>query len=221
MAVVGLQINSRGTYADGRAFGEVGAYERIDATVEYAVDPANEANREIVDLDIMPKAADGLVHFTGDLTLIKPVDDARGNRRLLIDVVNRGRVRVVPWFNLVDPSNPGPGDIPAGDGFLFENGWTVASVGWQWDVYRSPTMLSLDAPVAPVRGQVLVEINPDRVEHTRLLANRIHKPHKAADVNDPDATLYAKDWEDGPYEKIARDRWHGQAVVPVQPCGGK
>jgi hypothetical protein len=219
MAVVALQINNRGPYANGRAFGEVGAYERIDAIVEYAVDPANEANHQIIDLDLVQKAADGLVHFTGDLTLIKPVDDAKGNGRLLTDVVNRGRNRVVPTFNLVDPSNPGPGDIPAGDGFLFELGWTVACVGWQWDVYRSSTLMALDAPIASVRGQVLVEINPDRIEHTRLLANRIHKPHKAANLNDPDAVLYVKDWEDGPYEKIARDRWRfaketGSGVEP-------
>ena len=207
MAVVGLQINSREPYAGGRAFGAAGPYERIDATIEYAVDPANEANRQIIDLDLAPKSGDGLVHFTGDLTLLKPADGAKGNRRLLTDVVNRGRKRVVPTFNLVDPANPGPGDLPAGDGFLFENGWTVASVGWQWDVYRSPTLMSLDAPIAPVRGQVLVEICPDRVERTRLLANRIHKPHRAADLNDPEAALYVKDWEDGPYETIARDRW--------------
>lgn len=207
MAIVGVQITNRGPYADGKAFGDVGAYERIDATVEYAVDPANEANLQIIDLDLAPKAADGLVHFTGDLTLLKPSDDSKGNRRLLTDVVNRGRKRVVPTFNLVDPSNPGPGELPPGDGFLFEEGWSVAMVGWQWDVYRSATMMSLDAPIAPVRGQVLVEINPDRVEHTRLLANRIHKPHKAADLNDPDAVLYVKDWEDGPTEVVDRNLW--------------
>ena len=42
MAIVGLRITNRGRYADGKTFGEVGAYERIDATVEYAVDPGNE-----------------------------------------------------------------------------------------------------------------------------------------------------------------------------------
>jgi hypothetical protein len=207
MAIIGLQITNRGWYADGKTFGEVGAYERIDATVEYAVDPGNEANLQIIDLDLVPKAADGLVHFTGDLTLLKPTDDSKGNRRLLTDVVNRGRQRVVPTFNLVDPSNPGPGDIPVGDGFLFEEGWSIAMVGWQWDVYRSAMMMSLDAPIAPVRGKVLVEINPDRVEHTRLLANRIHKPHRAADLNDPNAVLYVKDWEDGPSEVIDRNLW--------------
>ena len=93
MAVVGLQITNRGPYEDGKSFGDVGAYERIDATVEYAVDPANLANVEIVDLELAPKSADGLVHFTGDLTLLKPADDSKGNRRLLTDVVNRGRKR--------------------------------------------------------------------------------------------------------------------------------
>ena len=44
MAVAKVDINRREAYASGQAFGESGAYERIDGTLDFAVDPANEAN---------------------------------------------------------------------------------------------------------------------------------------------------------------------------------
>ena len=51
MALVELEIRKRGPFADGKAFGEHGAYERIDGIARFAVDPAHPANRAIVDLD--------------------------------------------------------------------------------------------------------------------------------------------------------------------------
>jgi hypothetical protein len=207
MAVVDLRIENRTPYADGAAFGQVGPYERIDGVLEFAVDPTHTANGQIVDLGLAPREADGLVHFIADLTLLQPVDAAKGNQRLLVDVVNRGRRNVVPTFNLAVPNRKGSADIPAGDGFLFERGWTIAAIGWQWDVFRRDGMMGMEPPTAPVRGQTLVELRPDVVQHTRTLANRVHKSIPAADLDDADAVLYVKDWEDGPYSTIARADW--------------
>lgn len=207
MAVVEFRITGRTPYADGQTFGPVGAYERVDGELEFAVDPAHPANALIVDLDLAPRDADGRVRFVADATLLRPADASRGNQRMLVDVVNRGRRNVVPTFNLAVPNRKGSAEIPPGDGFLFENGWTVAAIGWQWDVFRRDGMMGLEPPTAPVRGQVLVELRPDVVQHTRTLANRVHKPIPAADCEDATAVLYVKDWEDGPYEIIARDQW--------------
>ena len=207
MAVVELRIENRTSYADGASFGPAGPYERIDGVLQFAVDPAHSANAQIIDLALVPQNAEGLVHFTADLTLLQPVDPSLGNRRLLVDVVNRGRRNVVPTFNLAVPNRKGSSDIPPGDGFLFERGWTAAAIGWQWDVYRDNGMMGIEPPIAPVTGQVLVEIRPDVVQHTRTLSNRVHKPYAAADLDDPQAVLYVKDWEDGPYLTIPRGEW--------------
>ena len=42
MPVVDLRIDSRAPFADGQEFGEIGAYERIDGEVTFAVDPGND-----------------------------------------------------------------------------------------------------------------------------------------------------------------------------------
>ena len=44
-------------------------------------------------------------------------------------------------------------------------------------------------------------------ETTRLLANRAHRPYPVANLNDPDAMLLVRDWEDGPDSRIDRSEW--------------
>ena len=212
MSVTSVEITGRTPFADGQPFDGVGAYERIDGVLTLAVDPGHAANALITDLKLVPRGADGLVRFTSDFTFVAPVDRGRGNGELIVDVVNRGRRQVMPTFNLAPPSRVGSAEIPVGDGFLCRRGYSVMSVGWQWDVPRSPAMMGLDAPVAfengiPASGQVLVEIRPDVVQKTRLLANRVHEPYPAADVDEPGARLLVKDWEDGPYTEIPRAEW--------------
>jgi hypothetical protein len=90
MSVINLDIRSRQPYADGAIFGDVGAYERLDGVIRFAVNPADPANAGIVDLDKAPRDAEGRVQFEADFCLLQPVDPARGSRRLLFDVLNRG-----------------------------------------------------------------------------------------------------------------------------------
>jgi hypothetical protein len=88
----------------------------------------------------------------------------------------------------------------------------VAWIGWQWDVFRDEALMGLEAPEAlsngaAITGQTIVEIHPNQFERTRLLANRLHIPYPADDIDEPDATLYVRDWEDGPVSVIPRQDW--------------
>ncbi len=40
-----------------------------------------------------------------------------------------------------------------------------------------------------------------------MLANRVHRPNPVADVDEPQAALYVRDWEDGPDTAIPRHAW--------------
>ena len=224
MPVIDVKIVRREPLAHGEGFGEVGGYERIDGVLTFAVDPNNPANESIVDLQYAPVDAAGRLRFESDFTLVTPMDGSRGNGRLIVEVVNRGRRRTVTFFNR-GPTPPIESDeIPVGDGFLLRHGYSVLSVGWQWDVYRSDALLGLDAPEIqidgkPVTGQACVEMRPNTKETTRLLANRAHRPYPAANLNDPDAMLLMRDWEDGPDSRIDRSEWQfaretGGAVMP-------
>ncbi len=214
MAVAGLEITARAPYQGGVAFGQVGAYERLDGTIHFAVDPLHPANGAIVDLDRAARDAAGRVTFSADFCLLQPADPARGNRRLIFDVLNRGGRRAVPRMNHVPQALAQTPEIHPGDGFLFRRGWSVACCGWQWDVHRSAALLGLDAPEAldaggsPLAGTVRVWFQPNARGRHKLLADRAHQPYSAADLDQPDALLRVRDWPDGPPTVIPRDRWH-------------
>ncbi len=226
MAVTRLEIRARGAYADGEAFGAAGAYERIDGTIHFAADPAHPANAFIVDLDKAARDDAGRVPFSADFCLLQPVDATKANRRLLFEVLNRGRKLVPRMLNHAAPTATPTEAIDPGDGFLLRQGWTLAWCGWQWDTVRSAALMGLDAPEAieeaaggdPIQGRILLQFQPNERAYNRLLADRIHQPYPAADVNDPDAILTVRDWPGGPHTTIPRDQWRfargGKDPVP-------
>ena len=213
MALVELEIRTREPFADGATFGAHGAYERIDGIARFAVDPTHPANQEIVDLDKAARDEAGRVHFLADFCILQPVDPARGTRRLLFDILNRGKKVAPRHFNLSpDPAVP-VARIEPGDGFLMRHGWTVGWCGWQWDVFRSETLMGIDVPQAlgpdgtPIVGTVAIEFQPNGVLADKLLADRIHKPFPAADLEQPDAVLTVREWQGGERTTVPRDRW--------------
>ena len=138
MAVVRLEIKTRQPLADGRKFDHVGCYEQLDGTAHFAVDPAHRLNCAVTDIDLAERGRDGLVHFTADVRILAPADQARGNHRLLFDVPNRGNRLALAKFNDVPrPINPaGPTD--AGNGFLMRHGYTVVWCGRSPCLRRAP-----------------------------------------------------------------------------------
>ncbi len=212
MTVVKFEIDNREPYLNGQIYGDTGPYELINGTITFAVDPNHPANSSIVDLQLAPHDEHGRVQFTSDFCLIQPVDPAQGNRRALVELPNRGRKLVPRHFNRATAPMPSTNEVLAGDGFLFKHGYTLAWIGWQWDVFRSDALMGLLAPQAedqgePVSGQVIVEFIPNELQQTRLLANRIHQPYPTADVNDPDAQLFVREYEDDERRLIPRDEW--------------
>ena len=97
--VVRIEITSRSDVADGKTYGLAGAFERIEGTIYFAVDPNNQANRIITDIDYAPRNADGKVEFRSDFYLIKPKDISRGNGTLFYEVSNRGGKGMLGYFN--------------------------------------------------------------------------------------------------------------------------
>jgi len=211
MAVTRFEIRSREPFEDGRQFGDVGAYERIDGVLHFAVDPGNPANAAVVDIERAERDASGAVRFEANATLLQPVDPDRGNGSLLADVVNRGG-RTFVTYNRAARDAARPTWIPAGDGFLMERGWTIASIGWQWDVIRGSGLIGLEAPLAlengqPLEGQVSVTYQRTAPATHLPLADRVHRPYSAADLDQPDARMTVRDYPDAPRREVPRSEW--------------
>jgi hypothetical protein len=225
VAVVALEIRRRVAVLDGCPFGAVGAYEQLAGVLRLAVDPAHSANQSITDLGLAPRNARGQVEASADFYLLRPAEPARGNRRLLLDVPNRGRKVALGMFNsaprVPDPSTP----EDFGNGFLMRWGYTVAWCGWQHDVPRRDGLMALTVPVArgdggAITGLVRCEWRPNARAETLPLADRYHTPHPTADLNDPDARLTVRAHRDGAVVEVARGAWRFPDVSSLAVEGG-
>lgn len=96
-----------------QSFGSVGQYEQIDGIAYGEIDPRDPLNAVIQDIDLAPRNARGKVEYSTKVSILKPVDESRGNHTMLFEIVNRG--------NKLDPGTFNVGATtanPAGDGFL-------------------------------------------------------------------------------------------------------
>ena len=75
---VQLDIERREPFAGGSSFGDTGPYERLYGKAHFAIDPDEKGLPSIVDLDLAPRNAQGLVEFAATLDIIKPVELSRG-----------------------------------------------------------------------------------------------------------------------------------------------
>ncbi|OGL19459.1 MAG: hypothetical protein A3F92_09870 [Candidatus Rokubacteria bacterium RIFCSPLOWO2_12_FULL_71_22] len=218
MPVTRFEVRLRRPLADGRAFGEHGPWEELKGVLHCSVDPAHPANARITDLALAPRDADGRVAFRADVSLLLPVDRARGNGRAVLDVVNRGNTVTVPNMNRATRPVFAPGGDPdppidVGDGFLMRRGYAVLSCGWQGDLPPLPGLLGLAGPEAlgpdgaRLQGRVYTQLQTHTPAPRLLLADRGHVPSPAADPAEPGALLLVRDQPDGEPEAIARARW--------------
>ena len=213
--VTRVEIISRTDVLDGRAFGLAGAYEKIVGRVYFAVNPENLHNKLIVDLDKAPRNAQGEVEFSADLYLLKPKDMNKGNGSVLFEVSNRGGKGILHLVNGFSPSTP---EGEYGDGFLMRQGYTVAWVGWEFDVPDEGDRLKLYAPVAhdaggkEIRGLVRSDFTPAQKVEDMPLGHFLLGPTggKSYPVDDPASAknvLTVRDAPDGQRQTIPRSQW--------------
>src|SRR5713101_6927270 len=103
--VVAFVVEQRRLFASGMSWGTVGAYERLDGTAYMEVDPHDPLNAVIVNLDMAPRNARGMVEFTAPFFILKPVEMARGNHKIFYGVNNRGNKQSLGYFNFAAASN--------------------------------------------------------------------------------------------------------------------
>jgi len=214
--VTKVVITSQGIVAGGQEFGSRGAYEKLVGRIEFALDPADKHNRGITDLEFAPKAADGRVHFSSDLYVLRPVNQAKGNGVLLFEVANRGDFGGTSGlFGMINGGNGTDPDKPEyfGDALLMRDGYTMVWVGWEFDL--PPGRLRLDPPAAvippgtnvdPLSVDIIVDA---RVNQTTLVDAPLRPPavYPPVDPMNGDDTLTVRDLFWNAPTAIPRARW--------------
>ena len=187
--VVKIDIQSRTTLLQGKAFGSAGPYEKLIGKVYFAVNPNNIHNQLITDLDKATRNASGEVEFSSDFYILRPQLAGRGNGTALIEISNRGGKGAVSFFNMAAGSRNPETDEQVGDGFLMQQGFTVVWIGWQYDVPDADFNLKLVAPVATEAGKVITGLaRTDFVVNERTYFTTLgHRGQKAQPVLDADS----------------------------------
>lgn len=225
--VKSVEITRRELFADGLSFGSVGAYEKLVGTATLELDLADPRNAPITDKDRVQQASAGKIEYTTDLYIMRPVDPAKGNGKLLFEVNNRGNKRI--WTYLNDsPSSTAALNEPkterdAGNGFLMRQGYTMAWAGWQGDVRPVEDRLTIRLPVATnngqeIRGRVAVQFDALQRVSTQL-SNPQFEPYEAASFDTSSATLTVRDRIDGPETTIPGNQWAFATCEPGATAG--
>ncbi len=207
--VTSVTITSRTLLAGGLSFGGTGPYERLVGRIEFALDPADPHNVGIVDLNHARRDADGRVHFSSDLNVLRPTDPRKGNGVLLFDISNRGVLDLLGAFNRGNASDGG-----IGDGLLMRDGYTMVFVGWEFDV--PAPRLRIEAPAAilpadlsaePLSVEIMVN---ERAAEAFLIDDPAGRPpviYLPAESSNPKDVLIVRDRFLDTGTTIPRDRW--------------
>lgn len=209
-----IEITERFSFAGGMSFGSSGPYERIKGRAHIAVDPAAPGQKNICDIEYAPVGSDGLVHIATDISILRPVDLEKGNRRIFFDWGNRGNIRCLQFFNDAVGSNDPRSAAHAGNGYFMRRGYSLVWAGWQADLLPGGNRFLLEVPVArdgdaPITGPVRVEYIVDRRGVTTLpLSGRAStRSHPTASRDTRKASLTRRRYATDERLPVPPDTW--------------
>ena len=223
-----ITIGDRHPAFGGRSFGSPGAYEFVSGTAYGVLDPKAPLNAAVVDLKYAPVNARGLVEYSMEFTILKPVDPSKGNGRLIYDVMNRGHEKALWTLNLskLDPNcvtslsaaepqclGTEPADVSEpGTAFIMKRGYTVVWSGWQAEhsagMASRPGLLKANFPIAMQNGKPITGLSreefssvPRGPSFTELLS------YPEATLDQSAASLTVRELVDDPRQPLPSASW--------------
>ncbi|MDQ6674695.1 MAG: alpha/beta hydrolase domain-containing protein [Chloroflexota bacterium] len=143
-----LHVTARSVVADGHAFGSAGAYERLVGSMDFRLDPTDPRNAVITDLRYAPRDSHGLVAYSTDVYLLRPVDPAGWNHKLVYEVNNRGNKLLFAALQDTAVNNDPTALSDFGNGFLLNQGYALVWAGWEGDRLPATGVLTIRVPTA-------------------------------------------------------------------------
>ncbi len=205
-----INVTAIEPFADGMAFGDAGAYERVKGTFRGELDPADPRNKVIVNLDKAPKNAAGRVEYEADFYILRPTDPARGSGKILYDVTNRGR-QYAHWVfgdSRTVRNDPRAAE-DAGNGLILRRGYVIVWSGWDPDAPRSNAGLAMKPVIAMNGGAPIVRVIRDELMSGGRgpLRKTFRLTHEAATLDPSQARLTVRRAETDPRREVSGDGW--------------
>ncbi len=215
--VVRFVVEQSRVIVDGKSWGEVGPYERLDGTAYFEVDSRDPLNAGIVNLAKAPKNAKGLVEFSSPFYILKPVTMSRGNHKLFYGINNRGNKIEYAWRTILPQTGTNNNNpltaTDFGDGLIMRLGYVYVDAGWQGNVAPGNERLVPNLPVAreangrPIIAKIRVEY-ADAEGFTRPLEGSPNfRAYETADLDTAHATLTVRTGAGGAKTTMSSDQW--------------
>ena len=190
---------------EGRSFGSVGQYEKLRGTAYGELDPTDPRNAVITDLDLAPVNERGMVEYSTDIFILKPINLDLGNRRVILDFNNRGGMRVGLLNGARAINNPTTA-ADAGTGFVFDMGYAVVGNGWDISASGHDAM-TINVPVATNNGETITGPSYEYIvfdNETTLVSDLAYA---AATLDQSQARLTVKEHLDDTPVEIPVSEW--------------
>ncbi len=155
--ITAIEITKRAPFVGGATFGDVGAYERLDGIARGELDPAHPGNAGIANIGKAPRNARGRVAYQSDICILRPLDAARGNGRLMYEVNNRGRIMLLANLCAGKAGNQPQTPADLGNALPLRRGFTLVWSGWDPGAPRANGGLGFTAPIVPDLAQMIRE----------------------------------------------------------------
>lgn len=196
--IVRIEITGTEVYDGARKFGDAGEYIRISGWAYGEVDPNNSLNSIIQDIQLAPRNAGGMVEYTTQFVLLRPVNMSKCNGILFLSLPNRG--------NVFPP-----------DTALLKRGYIYLWSAWQGDVLPGNNRVLMEVPVAKdstkeITGRIRTEFEVTDITKTLNLSSgyfsgMTHHSYETVSLDNSTATLTKRVHEEDQRQPVPNSDW--------------
>ena len=228
--VTQLEIIETIPIANGKKFGDIGAYEKISGIAYFEIAPDHKRNKTIADINRAPVNANGNIEFSAEFEILRPVNSQKASGVLFIETPSQGQKLSLGLLHDIDAQknlNLINEQTDLGNGFLFNRGHTLAWIAWQGKISDVDHRLTVNFPLAlgnedSIGGFILTEFNgrsfEDKNPYTLPLSGRQYiqsYPSISTDKDIAKASLFvmqsgstdASSTDVGKGEMISDEQW--------------
>ncbi len=220
--IVRIEITSRQSPTfEGNVFGSVGAYEKLRGKAYGELDPNSPQLAAITDIKLAPRNARGMIEYSMDMYILKPIDLNKGNHKLFLEVNNRGG-KLFGGLNKSSGGNDPTTAAQAGEGFLMNRGYTIAWNGWDPSVTQVGNNLTISVPIAKnTDGSIVTGPSYEYIVYDNATSTSYPLSYPAATLGKSSAILTVRDHLPDSPTVVLADGWEyiDERTIRLLPAG--
>ncbi len=220
--IIRIEIISRESPCfEGRIFGAAGAYEKLRGKAYGEIDPTLPQNAVITDIGLAPRNIRGMVEYSMDIYLLRPLNPAAGNHKLFAEIPNRGG-KLFGGLNNSSGGNDPSTSAQAGQAFLLNQGYTLTWCGWDISAVVGNNNLTITVPVAKnPDGGVITGPSYEYISFDNEKTTSYTLAYPAATPDRSKARLTFRPSLEAPAVKLADSAWEyvNDRTIRLLPAG--